>query len=317
MLDFVLGLFLAALLVRGWVRGFVREILDLVGLVIGLWIAFKLSAPLGDFITGAFGTAPEVARIGAGILLFVLFGATMGVAAHYLSKVMRLPGLNMVNRVGGSAVAIAWGVALVLVIVNVVRVFPIPDTWEDELDESTVVQAIAGPGAFPQEMFERLAGDSVLSAIATIQGLFGTSRVVPEPQEIVEMPPANSDEIRQIRDEADDVLAQLNEFRAADGVGALQPSAALTVLAESRASEMYRSGELFRSDCQTEAAANGVRVVVCVDVVALAGTALGAFEGMKESDSARDSLVNSATDRTGISVVEGPTGRLLVIVLAG
>ena len=116
MLDFVLGLFLAALLVRGWVRGFVREILDLVGLVVGLWIAFRLSEPLGDFITGAFGTAPEVARIGAGIALFVLFGATLSVAAHYLSKVMKLPGLNMVNRVGGSAVALAWGVALVVVI---------------------------------------------------------------------------------------------------------------------------------------------------------------------------------------------------------
>ena len=50
MLDFVLGLFLAALLVRGWVRGLVRELLDLVGLVVGLWIAFKLSQPFGDFL---------------------------------------------------------------------------------------------------------------------------------------------------------------------------------------------------------------------------------------------------------------------------
>ena len=57
--------------------------------------------------------------------------------------------------------------------------------------------------------------------------------------------------------------------------------------------------------------------MICVDVVALAGTALGAFEGMKESDSAREALVESASDRTGVSVVEGPTGRLLVIVLAG
>ena len=30
MLDFILGLFLAALAVRGWMRGFMREILDLV-----------------------------------------------------------------------------------------------------------------------------------------------------------------------------------------------------------------------------------------------------------------------------------------------
>ena len=85
MLDFIIGLILAALLVRGWLRGFVREILDLVGLVVGLWIAFKLSAPLGDFLTRSFGVTPEVARIGAGIALFVLFGVSLSVAAHYLS----------------------------------------------------------------------------------------------------------------------------------------------------------------------------------------------------------------------------------------
>ena len=66
MLDFILGLFLAALLVRGWTRGFVREILDLIGLVVGLWIAFKLNAPFGDFLTQNFGVTSEVARIGAG-----------------------------------------------------------------------------------------------------------------------------------------------------------------------------------------------------------------------------------------------------------
>jgi uncharacterized membrane protein required for colicin V production len=48
MLDFVLGAALAGLAVRGWIRGFVREILDLVGLVLGIWVAFTLSQPLGS-----------------------------------------------------------------------------------------------------------------------------------------------------------------------------------------------------------------------------------------------------------------------------
>ena len=317
MFDFILGLFLAALLVRGWVRGFVREILDLVGLVLGLWIAFKLSAPLGDFLTNSFGVTPEVARVGAGIGLFVLFGVSMSVAAHYLSKIMKLPGLNMVNRVGGSAVAGAWGVALVLVMVNVVRVFPIPESWEDQLDESTVVQAIAGPDAFPQQLLDALAGDNVLGALATIQDLFGTSRVVVEDGEVVDIPPAQTDEIRQVRNEAEDVLSQLNEFRAGLGEGALQPSDALIRLAEERAAAMYTSGQLTIRDCRTDAAGHGVRVVVCQEIVALASTALGAFDGIKETDSARSELSDSSYDRTGLSVVDGPTGRLLVIVLAG
>ncbi|MGB7859462.1 MAG: CAP domain-containing protein, partial [Acidimicrobiia bacterium] len=190
------------------------------------------------------------------------------------------------------------------------------NSWEAQLEESTVVQAIAGPDALPQEVFESAAGDSLLSVLATIQNLFGTSRVVPEPQEIIDIPPAPTDEIRQARDEAADVLGHLNELRAGAGATPLEPSDALVAVAERRAVSMYVTGGLYRSDCVGDADVAGIRVTACIDVVALASTALGGLEGMKESDTARESLVDPSYDRSGISVVDGPTGRLVVITLA-
>lgn len=318
MLDFILGLFLAALLVRGWTRGFVREILDLIGLVVGLWIAFKLNAPFGDFLTQRFGVTPEVARIGAGIALFFLFGASLSVAAHYLSKVMNLPGLNLVNRVGGSAVAVGWGVALVLVIINVVRIFPIPESWEEELDDSTVAQAVAGPNALPQRAFEAMAGDNVMGALDAIQDIFGTSRAVPQPGEELSIPAARSDEVRQVRDEAATVLDEINRIRTGLGLQLLVDSTGMTEIAENRAASMYTSGSLFLTpDCFADLAPSGVRVAVCGEGVALAGTALGALDGIREDTTGNRELSSPAYDRAGISVVEGPTGRLLVIVFGG
>lgn len=318
LIDFILGLFLAGLLLRGWLRGFVREALDLVGLVVGLWVAIKLSGPLGDFLADSFGVTPEVARIGAGVVLFLLFGVSMSVAAHYLSRVMSLPGLNLINRLGGSAVAIAWGVTLVLVIVNVARVMPVLDDWEDRLDESTVVQAIAGPDALPQELFETLAGDNVLAALASIQEIFGANRAVPEAGERLAFPPAPADEIRQVRDEAITVTDEINEFRAGLGLRALQTSEAITRAAETRAEALYTSGVLVKSpDCIGELAQSGARVVRCGDALALAGSALGALDGILESETGRGELGNSAYDRAGIAVVDGPTGRLLLVFVAG
>ena len=318
MVDFILGLFLTGLLLRGWLRGFVREILDLVALVIGLWIAFRLSAPLGDFLTRSFGVTPEVARIGAGIALFVLFGVSMSVAAHYLSKMMKLPGLNMVNKLGGAAVAVAWGVAIVLVVVNVVGVLPIPDGWKDQLDQSTVAQAIAGPDALPQQLFESLAGDNVLGALASIQDIFGASRAVPEGDEVLTIPPAAPDEVRQVRDEAAGLIEEINRFRAGLGLGALQPSDAITDVAEEKAVASYTSGTLVRdADCSGALTRAGVRVALCGEAIALAGTALGALDGILDSDSGHTELSQPGYDRTGLSVVDGPTGRLVVILLAG
>ena len=322
MIDFILGLFLATLLIRGWRRGLIREILDLVGLVVGLWIAFKLSRPFGDFLTESFGVGSEVARIGAGIALFLLFGATLGVAAHYLSKLMRLPGLNIVNRVGGGAVAIAWGIALVLVAVSLARALPLPEAWEAALDDSAVVETIAGPESIPRELLRRLTGDDVMGSLAAIRGLFGTDRAVPEGNEVLTIPPADPEDLRLMIEEAEKVLMAINELRAGLGLRALGPGELLTRVAEERALLMYTTGRLSREtppgvtvDEALEAA--GVRFAFSGEAIALAGTALGALDGILDSESGLAELSDPSYDRVGVVVLDGPTGRLLVVVVAG
>ncbi len=318
MLDFIFGLFLAGMLLRGWLRGFVREALDLVGLVVGLWVAFKLSAPFGDFLTKSFGVTPEIARIGGGIALFVLFGIAMSVAAHFLSKLMSLPGLNLINRVGGAAVASAWAALIVLVVVNVARVLPLPDDWDVALEESSVVQGIAGPDAIPQRLFESLAGDNLLTALASIQDLFGTSRAVPEPDQPLVIPPAGSDEIRQVRSEAETIVDEINDHRIGLGLRALLAVDLMTTAAEQAGVGMYTSGRLTSlEDCRETLDSAGVRLAVCGQTSALAGTGLGALDGIKDSTHGSDQLATPDYDRIGVSVVDGPTGRLVVVYLGG
>jgi membrane protein required for colicin V production len=316
MIDFVLGLALAAMLVRGWMRGFVREALDLVGLVLGLWLAFRLSAPFGDFLTDSFGVSPEVGRVGGGIVLFVLFGALLSIAAHYLSKVMNLPGLSMVNRVGGAAIAIGWGALIVLVVVSLIAVLPVPESWRDQLDESNVVALIAGEDAVPRRVVEALAGDNVMAAIASLQRLFGASRAVPEDDQVLEIPPAGADEIRQVRPEAEQVLEHLNEDRVGVGLRAVTAVDGLTELAEEHARAGYTQGRLQRlRDCAASLAQRSYQVAACDNAVALAGTALAGYTGIYESVGGRTTIENPSFDRAGVAVVDGPTGRMVVIIL--
>lgn len=317
MLDFLLGLGIAGLLVRGWLRGFVRELLDLVGLIVGLWIAIKLSAPFGDFLTKSFGVTPEIARIGAGIGLFILFGLSLSVAAHYLTRLMSLPGLTLVNRAGGAAVAAAWGVAVLVVVINVARVLPLPESWDSQLDASSVVAWLAGPNALPQELFDSLAGDNVLAALAAVQEVFGENRAVPEGDEQLPFPPAMADEIRQVRSEAEVIVEELNEFRSGLELSAVQVSVAMTTAAEARAEAMYLEGLLTRlPDCVGALEGFGARVVECGQGLALAGSALGGLDGIIDSESGRAVLSNSGFDRVGVAVVDGPTGRLVMIYMA-
>jgi uncharacterized protein YkwD len=231
---------------------------------------------------------------------------------------MTLPGLNMVNRLGGAAVAVVWGTAIVLVVINLSSVLPLPDTWQDQIEESTVAQAIAGPDALPQRTFETLAGDNVIGALAAIQDIFGANRVVPGPGEEYEIPAVSTDEVRQVRDEADEVVAEINRHRTGLGLRALLESDGMTEAAEIRAVEMYTSGRVYLTlDCFGSLAITGVRVAVCGEAVALAGTALGALDGILDSVSGNAELSDPSYDRTGVSVLDGPTGRLVVVLLGG
>ena len=322
MVDFILGLFLAGLLVRGYRRGLVREVLDLVGLFAGIWIAFRLSGPVGAFLTDRFGVSPEVAGVGAGIVLFLLFGIAMGFAAHYLSKVMKLPGLNLANRLGGAAVATGWGIAILLVVINVARAFPLPDSWDEALDDSSIVTAIAGPDALPQATFERFASGNVLGSLASLQSLFGSARAVPEGNEVLTIPPALDDEVRQVRDATDDVLGWINEYRAGEGMGALGLSSGIVVVAEDRGVAMYTSGRISRDtppggNAADDLANTDIRLALSGENLALASSPRAAFEAMLDSPTGLGQLSISSYDRVGIAVVEGPTGSLLVVVLGG
>jgi uncharacterized protein YkwD len=322
MLDFVLGLLLAGLLVRGWTRGFVREILDLVGLILGVWIAFRLSAPLGEFLSDRFGVAPEVAAIGGGIVLFVLFGVAMAIAARYLSKVMNLPGLTMINRAGGAAVALGWGVVIVLVVINLALVMPLPESWDQAIEDSTVAQAIVGPDALPQQAFESVGSSQVLASLTALESVLGASRAVPEGSEIVVIPVAQADEIRQVRQDAADLMVRINEYRAGQGLGALTSSAVFTAVAESRAAGMYTSGRISRDtppggSVIDDLTAAGVRPTLAGENLALASSARAAFDGMLDSPTAIAQFSTPGYDRAGVAVVEGPTGRLVLVVFGG
>jgi membrane protein required for colicin V production len=318
MIDFVLGLALAAMLVRGWMRGMVRELFDLVGLVLGIWIAFRLSVPFGEFLSASFNLEPEVGRIGGGVILFLLLGMLLSVAAHYLTKLMNLPGLSLINRAGGAAVAIGWGILLVLVMLSVLTVFPVPDTWRAQIRGSSVAQAIAGDDAAPRQAFESLAGDDVMAAVSSIRDLFGTARAVPVDDEVYEIPPAGAEEVQLAGDEAEAVLEQLNEHRVGVGVGAVAAIPVITELAEQHAMARYRDGQIRRiGDCAADLAARTYPVVRCDNGVALAGTAAGGLEGILATSEGAAIVEAADFDRAGIGVVDGPTGRLVVVILAG
>ncbi len=193
-----------------------------------------------------------------------------------------------------------------------------PCLTRGQLEESNVVELIAGDEALPRRMFESLVGDNVMAAVSSLREIFGSTRAVPEEGEVLEIPPAPADEIRQAREEAARIVDFLNEDRVGAGLGGVRRVELMTRLAEKHAEDIYTSGRLRRiENCAGALAEMSYQVVVCADGSALAGTSAAAYEGIYESADGRTMIETARYDRLGVSVVDGPTGRLVVIILAG
>lgn len=322
MIDFLLGLYLAGLAVRGWLRGFVKELLDLIGLILGLVVAFRVSAPLGDFISDRFDVTPEWARIGAGIALFLLVGAGLSMVAHYLAKVMRLPGLNLANRLAGSGFALAWGVALVLVVASILRALPMPATVDEQLDDSAVVSVLASPDSLTQQAFQRVVGDDVLDTLLALGPLIGERNVVLDGDDSIEIPPASEDELVADPAAADEIFLLVNDARARAGSAPLAWSDSLAAVAMGHVMDMYTNGFVSHVSPTTGTIGDRVRaaripLATVGENLALAATPRAVHAGFMESDGHRANILRTSFDRVGVAAVDGPLGLMVVQVFGG
>ena len=322
LIDFLLGLYFAGLFVRGWVRGFTREAMDLVGLILGIALAFRFSGPLGDALAEWLGISSELGRLTGGIALFLLVGVGASIGSHYLQKVFTLPGLALTHRLLGGGLALAWALFVAILMLSLVVVIPLPASVDERIEESSVAVALTDPDAFPQRMFHTVAGDRVLEALLNLDRLVGREKIILEEDETLAIPPADPGDLRSDRRAAEDIFELVNRARIDEGLDPLAWSAPLAIVGEEHATEMYVEGYFSHTSPTTGTVAGrmaeaGIPYVTVGENLALAATARTVHQGLMNSPGHRANIVGARFARLGIGVVRGPLGLMVVQVFSG
>jgi hypothetical protein len=320
-IDLIIALVLIGLAIRGWRRGFVREALDLVGLVLGVVLALRLSGPIGDFVTDRFGVRSEWARIGAGIGLFVLASIGLSLVARALSGIMELPGLSLLNRIGGSGVAFGVGIVALTVLLMFVDLVPIGGL-RSSLEDSRLARVLAGPDSIAGRVIREAAGEPVAFVVRTLEELVGDRRVVVDGDERVGLEPTIDGETGVDHGAAAEMLTFINTARLEAGSDPLPWSEELAAIAVAHAVEMYREGYLSGLSPATgrvtdRARDAGVRMSVLGENIGLAATTRAVHEEMVGSAPHRARMISESFDRVGVGVVAGPYGLIVVEVFGG
>ncbi|MGZ4032690.1 MAG: CvpA family protein [Tumebacillaceae bacterium] len=132
-LDIVILVFVLLAALNGWRTGLVRQVVSLVGVVLGYVISrsaygvlvpvvtkfIKLPVdthnPLKSFMQG------QLQACIAFVLLFLVTFWAVKIVGHLLDSVAKLPGLSLVNRVAGLALGGILAIFIVALLMNVLN----------------------------------------------------------------------------------------------------------------------------------------------------------------------------------------------------
>ena len=322
MIDFVLGAGLAALMIRGWLRGLVREAIGLAVILVGVFLAFRLAGPVGAIVSAMSGAGDDASRIAGGIIVFIVVSVGGAVVSWVLHKGVRArPGLTTANRLGGAGFSGLAGVLAATVVASVLTLLPLPSGPANALAGSSLVSTLTDPGGLPQKLVGLISFDRVMTAAIELQSVSGEHRLVAPERGSIDIAPATAEELAVGSKAAARFADLINRARIDSGADPVARSEVLDAVALEHAMALYRAGRLSHSTGQGRIAvrleAADIPVVSSGEVVALAPSPRSAQEAVIKDSAANADVTRPAFRRMGAAAVRGPLGIMFVVVFTG
>jgi membrane protein required for colicin V production len=309
-IDLVALAVLVLLVIRGWVRGMVREAIDVGTLIVGAVLAFRLAPMAGRFLAGLFGLTPDLALLIGGTVLFVGIAIGAAIVGSVINgSIKHLPGLSTLNRIGGAALGVVYAAILTIIAVTLMSAAPLPTAVADQVEDSRVVAYVIRPEGLGQRAIGVATGDRALQSMIWIRGVVDGWVIDPRITNVTLPEDSTAGGVHASTAAATSLFETINADRAGVGVDPLVWSDRMGLVAVTRATAVYRTGSFVAAIPVTERLdAVGVEYTVADEYLVLAPT----IEGLADATDPGIGFVNA-----GIGVVEGPYGLIAVVVLTG
>jgi len=139
--DVILLLILGGFVMFGLWFGFIHTLGSLIGTFAGAFFAGLWYEPLAKWLESIFGH-PNLMRILAFILIFIIFNRLIGFVFYLLDKIFKfltiIPFLKTINRLLGGLLGFFEGILVIGLSLFVISRFPLSDWFTNVLAASTV-----------------------------------------------------------------------------------------------------------------------------------------------------------------------------------
>jgi uncharacterized protein YkwD len=302
MVDMLLLLIVVCSVANGWRRGFLLGSFEVLGWVVGMLLALRLYQPLARWLAPRASWAEAWDQPAAFVLLAI--GGMLAVSlARYvlLRRVPREMHRRSDNRLLGTLPGLVNGLISSAILATVLIALPLPQNISAAVRKSRLANTMAtftsSTGAAITPIFDEAIAHSL--TIRTIH---------PDSEELVELPfTVASAEARP--DLEAEMLALINEERAAEGLGALEADPELTEVARAHSADMLARGYFSHNTPEGLSPFDriqqaGVPYVVAGENLALAPTLTLAHSGLMNSPGHRANILRPQFGRVGIGILD-------------
>lgn len=157
--DILILVLLAAFTLKGLLRGLMKELCTLVGLVAGALLALNFHQPLAVSMMASFSLPEQLCAILAFLAIFLLTMLLFVFVGMILSRYVKLMYIGGLNRVVGGLFGLIQGVIILSLLVFALTLRPLPAGLDAHLEASTLAppfihlgeQVFTGGGQFIPE----------------------------------------------------------------------------------------------------------------------------------------------------------------------
>jgi len=146
LLDILLWIVLAACAVKGFMKGLVREVCALLGVVAGAWAAFTYYGYVSHAISGFIRLPRAFATPLSFLLIYLVLGLLFFFAGHLITTIFKVMLLGWLNRFGGIIFGLMQGAFIVCIVLAVLTSGPLPMKIKGYIQSSTTARVFCSAG---------------------------------------------------------------------------------------------------------------------------------------------------------------------------
>lgn len=146
LIEYLIWGVLLLFMVKGFLKGLVREVCSLLGLVVGGWAAFRFSSPLAVTMKPLLPLPHGVATVLAFVLILIASGILAWLLGHLLTAAFKLVLLGGVNRAGGVALGLLEGAFLLCILLSLATAPWAPQPLRQKVEASATARPFIACG---------------------------------------------------------------------------------------------------------------------------------------------------------------------------